>query len=51
MPETIPVDSTRQLNLNAEKIKTTARLAKDAVKEKAKEKVTVVASYAGGNTS
>ena len=51
MPETIPVDSMRQLNLNTEKIKTTARLAKDAVKEKAKEKVSVVATYAGGNTS
>ena len=51
VPETIPIDNTRQLNLNKEKIKTTAKLAKDAVKEKAKEKVTAVATYAGGTTS
>lgn len=51
MPETIPVDNTRQLNLNKEKLKTTAKLAKDAVKEKAKEKVSAVASYAGGTTT
>ena len=51
MPENIPVDSMRQLNLNTEKIRTTARSAKDAVKEKAKEKVSVVVTYAGRNTS
>ena len=51
MPEMVPFDNTRQLNLNKEKIKTTAKMAKDAVKEKAKEKVTAVASYAGGRTT
>ena len=51
VPETVPVDNTRQLSLNKEKIKSTAKLAKDAVKERAKEKVTAVASSIGGTTS
>ena len=51
MPETIPADNVSKLNLNKEKIKATAKVAKDAVKEKAKEKVTAIASYAGSNTS
>lgn len=51
MPDTIPVDNTLQLNLNKETIKSTAKLAKDVVKEKAKERVTAVATYASGTTT
>ncbi len=51
VPEPTSVDNTRQLSLNKEKIKSTAKMAKDAVKEKAKEKVTAVASYAGSTTN
>ncbi len=51
VPESLPVYSSRQLNLNKDAFKSTAKMATDAVREKAKEKVTAVASYAGGATT